>query len=155
MVQTKYTTTYGRLFTMFHYSGFLFLFQLFWLPRLRPTEALTLFHLENRRWVWGPEGTSSSGRPRGQRPRIVEEAAIWSWSSHSGWRAGLWLGTLQPPLYGYNQITASYRRQNTPLNKEMMNIRCAIVARVGHRLKTSKCESPPRSFMQEGHDRIS
>lgn len=56
----------------------------------------------------------------------------------NGERALVWL---LHPLYGYNQITASYRRQNTPLNKEMMNIRCAIVAHIGHRLKTSKSES--------------
>lgn len=62
--------------------------------------------------------------------------------------SGEWaLAWLLRPLYGYNQIAASYRRQNTPLNKEMMNIRCAIVAHFGHRLKTSKSESPPWSFM--------
>ncbi len=34
------------------------------------------------------KGTSSSGRTGGQRLRITEEAAIWSRSSHSEWRAG-------------------------------------------------------------------
>lgn len=70
----------------------------------------------------------------------------------SGEQALAWL---LHSLYSYNQITASYRRQNTPLNKEMMNIRCAIVAHFGHRLKTPKSEIQPWSFMQEGHDRIS
>lgn len=57
------------------------------------------------------------------------------------------LAWLLHPLYGYNQITVSYRRQNTPLNKKMMNIRCAIVAHFGRRLKTSKSESPTWDFM--------
>ena len=118
---------------------------------LCPTKALTLFHLETDMPMLGL-------RPKWmrKRPKTMDH-----WGSSylimvkPQWMvSGLWLGCFSP-LYGYNQITASYRRQNTPLNKEMMNIRCAIVAHIGHRLKTSKSERPPWSFMQEGHDRIS
>lgn len=43
----------------------------------------------------------------------------------SGKRALAWL---LHSLCSYNQITVRYRQQNPPLNEEMMNIRCAIVA---------------------------
>lgn len=61
----------------------------------------------------------------------------------SGVGALAWLLQL---LYGYNKITASYRRQNTPLKTGRMDIRCAIVAHFGHRLQTSECKSSPWGF---------
>lgn len=70
--------------------------------------------------------------------------------------SGLWLGCPIPCMVT-TEITAGYERQSSPLNKEMMNVRCVFVALLWTQVGNLKILKKPalRVFTQEGHDRIS
>lgn len=103
-------------------------------------------------WVWGSKELQVDAQAARDHGSLKKQLFDHGQATASGKRALAWL---LHPLWSYNQITVCYRRQNTPLNKEMMNIRCAIVAHFGYRLKTSNSEKPTCSFIQEGYDRVS
>lgn len=88
-------------------------------------------------WVWGPRGSFIKWT------RICPTAPHHGGSGHLITVAGSGLAAVVPPARKVQTKMPPATDGNLRHKQEMMNIRCAIVAPVGHRLKTSDYESPP------------